>query len=492
MKLKSARFKIMAWYIFILAVTLSVFSLLIYGNFERSIYDDLDELLSSRVEGVVGSVTTYMKLHEELSRKKVTARLPVSDDADFVNLARDWVEVGRKDPELMSIFVQILDHNGKAIISSKLAPRLEAIDKNDMDDILAGEESFDIIKGETLAGKKTKFRIYSRPVKSGGKTVYVVQAISPINLLLLALNNLSFVLFLFLPITVLLAGIPGIFLVKIALNPVDKMITTLKNITAENLKLRIHIPDTKDEIRRLADTFNDMLDRLERSLACQESFVEEISSKLKGPLASLKKDMGEIVVKEGISAEFRKILTDSLGRVEIITAFVKDLGVLAGFDEGNIPLEIRKTDITKIAQDAVKEFSAPSLAKDIELVLYSDPSVIIDCDKTQIRKLLNIVFDNAVKYTNRNGKIVVTVKKLDKDVKISVSDTGVGMPAEELPYIFDRFYQIKSGRRNRSGFGIGLSVAKAIVEAHKGKIEVDSLLGRGSVFTIYLPLFYPG
>lgn len=488
----SARFKVMIWYVLVLAASLSVFSLLIYGNFKRSIYDDLDDLLSSRVDGIVDSVNTYMRLNGHLSSRKIAAGSPALGDTDFVNVARDWVEVKRKDPEFMSMSVQILDDEGKAIISSKLAPRLAAMGKEDLDSILTGEESFDIINGEAFGGKREKFRVYSRPVMSGGKAAYVVQAISPINLLLLALHNLSFVLFLFLPITVLLAGIPGIFLIRMTLRPVDKMITTLKNITAENLKLRIHMPDTKDEIRRLADTFNDMLDRLERSLSCQNSFVEELSVELKEPLESLKNDIGKIAAQAAMGPECRKILMDSLGRVETISRALEELTILVGIDEGNIPLEIKKADIIKIAQDAVKDFSAKSSDKDIELTFYSDPSATIDCDQTQIRELLNIVLDNAVKYTNRNGKIVITVKRLDKGVRISVSDSGSGMPEDELPYIFDRFYQIKSGRRNRSGFGIGLSVAKAIVEAHKGRIEVTSLLGSGSTFIIYLPYSYPG
>ena len=147
---------------------------------------------------------------------------------------------------------------------------------------------------------------------------------------------------------------------------------------------------------------------------------------------------------------------------------------------------IGKANVSVVATETIKNFQQKTLTKDIELVSYIDPGVMIDCDQSQMRELFRIILDNAVKYTNKSGKIVVTLKQSERDVKISVIDTGIGMPEEEIPYIFDRFYQISSGKRNQSGFGIGLSVAKVIVEEHHGKIEVNSQLGQGSTFTIHL------
>ena len=487
---KSARFNIMIWYLLILAVTLSVFSLLIYGNFKRSIYDDLDDFLTSRAQDVIDSVTTYIKVNETLMTNRPPDPLRLLNNVSFVSDAQDWVEFKGKEPELIGIAVQILDHNGKMIIASKQTPKLVALAQEDMDSILSGQESFDIVNGETVGGKKESFRLYSFPVKFNGKTVCVVQAMSQINLLMLALHNLSFVLCILLPFTVLLAGIPGIFLVKLALSPIDKMINTLKTITAGNLKMRIHMPNTKDEIKRLADTFNNILDRLDRSLACQNSFVEEIVMELREPLSSFKKDMDEIMVKDVMDDKSRKILADGSKKLENISQTLEALVILTDIEEGRVPLEIRKRDVTEIAGDAAKNFAVKASAKDIEFVFYRDPGIIIDCDQVQIKELFQIILDNAVKYTNKNGKIVVTVKKQNGDVKISVSDTGVGMPEDEIPYIFDRFYQISCGKRKKSGFGIGLSVAKIIVEEHKGKIEVISQWGRGSTFTISLPLVY--
>lgn len=487
---KSARFNIMVWYLVILAVTLSVFSLLIYGNFKRTIYEDLDDLLTSRVQGIADSVTTYIKVKESLATNVSLDPLRLINNADFVNDAQDWVEFKGKEPELMDVAIQVLDHNGKMIIASKHAPRFAAMDQEDMDSILSGKESFDIVKGETVDGKNESFRLYSFPIEIKGKTVCVVQAMSHINLLVLALHNLSFVLCILLPFTVLLAGIPGIFLVKLALSPVDKIIHTLKKITAGNLKLRIHIPDTKDEIRRLADTVNGILDRLDRSLACQNAFVEEIATELRDPLAFLKKDMNEVMAKDMMDDKSRKVLADGLKKVENVSQALEALVILTNIEKGKAPLEIRKTDVTKIASDVAGDFAVKASAKDIEFVFYSDREIIIDCDQVQIKKLFQIILDNAVKYTDKNGKIVMTVKEQNGDVKISVSDTGIGMPEDEIPYIFDRFYQISSGKRNKSGFGVGLSVAKIIVEEHNGKIEVSSQWGRGSTFTIILPLVY--
>jgi len=175
----------------------------------------------------------------------------------------------------MKVFAQILSVKAQRLVSTKSMPFIAPVPKSDLEDVLAGEDSFNSLSGVFANGKKAKFRVYTRPVIEDGKVVYIVQVAGPIELISIASSSLMVILFILLPLTIILAGIPGVLLAGLTLKPVASMINTLKHITAENLKLKIHIPDTKDEVRRLADTFNDMIERLDRSFSSQQNFIKD-------------------------------------------------------------------------------------------------------------------------------------------------------------------------------------------------------------------------
>lgn len=489
---KSVRFRIILLYIIILTITLSAFSLLIYGNFSKNIYGDLDDLLSSRAEGVANAFNTYYQLRKiEAAQNGKGFNLSATDKpGDFANVAQGWVEAQRKDPELMSIFVRIIDTAGNVMVSSKSFPRIQGLPKEDFESILDGEDSFDTVNGEATNGKKIKFRLYSEPIMEGGQTVYVAQSAGPISLLSLALHNLRLILFVLLPLTVILAGLPGIFLVRVALHPIDKMIKTLKQITAENLKLKIHIPDTKDEISRLAGTFNDLIDRLDRSFSSQQDFMHNISQELEAPIEILRKEVAKALKNARSTDECRAVFQAALKEIDGFSKIVEDLLALTRMKDGRILLEIKKIDLTGLIEEELNEVRVLAEEKDIDVSFYCEETIVLDGDNEQLKRLLRSLLDNAIKYTLRTGKVVVTVRREDKDAKIVISDTGVGMSEDEIPYIFDRFYQIKKSRRSKSGFGLGLSTAKAIVDAHRGKISVESRVGQGSTLTVHLPLSY--
>ena len=205
----------------ILTVTLCIFSGALYGSFDKIIIADLEDLLSSRAEGVADALQTY--LHTKAAK---------SDEGPFRDIAQEWVEEKRKDPELMKVFVRILDTKGERLIASKSMPFIAPLEKSDFEEVLRGEDTFDTLKGVSANGEKTRFRVYTKPVIEDGKVIYIVQAAAPIDLVSLALHNLLFILILLLPLTVILAGIPGVLLAGLTLRPVNRMIDTLKQITA--------------------------------------------------------------------------------------------------------------------------------------------------------------------------------------------------------------------------------------------------------------------
>jgi signal transduction histidine kinase len=482
---KSVRFRFLAWYMVVLTITLLAFSSVLYGGFSKILYGDLDDLLSSKADGIANAIDTYWDAKTGIGLRDAPGA------ADFTKTASEWMEAKRKDPELMGLFSQILDVNGTKLVSSSKMPRLKQISKEDLDNVLKGEDSFDMLDGETLGGKKAKFRVYTRPVSESGKMAYVVQVAGPVTLVSLALNNLMFVLFVLLPLTILLAGIPGILLARLTLKPVDRMIDTLRQITAENLKLKIHIPDTKDEIRRLADTFNDMIDRLDRSFSSQRRFIQDISYELKTPMGELKKDFEKALAGDLSQKECKDILSAASRQIDDFSRKIENLMFLSSFDNNQIVLHIKKLPLGRLAKAALDDMKAYAAEKDLDVSFSCHEDVFLDGDEAQLRRLLLNIYDNAIKYTYRKGKVSVNVCKDGKNAKLYINDTGIGIPEDEQGYIFDRFYQVGGSRISSRGFGLGLSSARSIVEAHKGDISVESQPGKGSTFTITLPLSYP-
>ncbi len=478
---KSIRFKVLAWYMLLLTVTLFSFSIILYGSFSKVLINNLDDLLSSRAEGVTDSVHTYW--HDKDN---------TSDMAPFLDIARDWVEEKRKDPELMKVFVQILSVKAEPLVSTRSMPFIAPVPSSDLEDVLAGEDSFNSLGGVFADGKKANFRVYTRPVIEDGKVVYMVQVAGPIELISIASGSLMVILFILLPLTIILAGIPGVLLAGLTLKPVNGMINTLKQITAENLKLKIHMPDTKDEVRRLADTFNDMIERLDRSFSSQQNFIKDISYELKAPLFVLKGELAAVLNKPSSKEEYEAILRRGLEELDKFSQIIDDLIVLARFDNSQMPIEIKKVNLTQAIEEALRCAKAAAAEKDIVLSSFLQDVIVLDGDEERLKKLFTNLIDNAIKYTRRNGKVIIAAHRGKDLADITVSDTGIGMPEDELSYIFDRFYQVNKSRSGKGGFGLGLSVAKSIAESHKGKIAVESQPGKGSTFTVSLPISYPG
>lgn len=477
----------------LLALTLLIFSALVYQNFKKAMYDDLDDLLSSKADGIANAITTYWNI-EEMKRGD-TGNIPESlfqaDSANFLAMASNWVIEKSKDPNLMSIFVQILDSGGNKLISSRNIPNIHKLPEDDFKSILEGEDSFDTLTGSSAAGAPMRFRVYTKPVMKDNKIRYVIQVASAQGLIYVALKGLRILLFVLLPITVIVTGIAGAFLARLTLRPVDHMIDTLKKITAENLKLRIHLPDTKDEVKRLADTFNDMIERLDKSFASQHEFIQDISHELRTPLTILKGELELTLKKLRSPEEYESVLTSSLEEIGKMSRVIEDLLVLARFDNNQIALEIRRVDLGNIIGRVLDDMKILAEHKDIETSLSRQENLIMDGDEDQLRRLFVNMVDNAIKYTSRKGKVIVMAQKDGSHIKVMVSDTGIGIPEDEMPYIFDRFYQVARARRANHGFGLGLSIAKSIVESHRGTISVSSQPNEGATFTVSLPLSYP-
>jgi len=271
------------------------------------------------------------------------------------------------------------------------------------------------------------------------------------------------------------------------LKPIADMAQTAARLSANNLSDRISVDGAKNELKDLALVINSMLDRIELSYNSQKQFVSDASHELRTPIAviqgyvSMLKRWGKTdpeVLDEGINA----IAQEAASMKEL----VERLLFLARHDKKTLMLEMEDFDPLEVMSEIHRE--ARMLSGDHRFELNPAQNAWITGDKDMIKQLMRILLDNAIKYTPKDGSITLGVKKERNGCLLTVSDTGTGISAEELPKVFDRFYRCDDARKSQtSGHGLGLSIARIIVSAHGGKLRVRSKVGTGTTFSVFLP-----
>jgi two-component system heavy metal sensor histidine kinase CusS len=304
-----------------------------------------------------------------------------------------------------------------------------------------------------------------------------------------ALRELLAVLLMIGPLALAAALGGGYLLARKALAPVDRMVTTVADITAARLDRRVDAPNMHDELGRLASTFNDMIGRLQRSFDEVRRFTADAAHELRTPLSMMRTE-AEVALRSSRHAEEdQRVLENILEETDRLTRLVTQLLFLcredSGLTRGTRP-SVRMDDIVREVADhmqvAVRE-------KGVTLEADSLPPCCVQGDADRLRQLLFNLLENAVKYTPPGGTIAVRGTVLDGRAKIIVTDTGIGIPPEHLPHIFGRFYRVDPSRsRETDGTGLGLSICRAIIEAHGGQIHVDSVLDRGTQVILTLPV----
>ena len=387
----------------------------------------------------------------------------------------------------MNILTQIFDTDGIVIASSKGTRDLTAISKKSFLTVLQGKERFDAIDFDEPHNRLT-FRVFTTPVFENEKVAYIVQVASPLTSIQAALKDIKVTLSLLFPITVLVMTLMGAFLVKATLKPVDSIITTIRQITAENMRMRLDVPETKDEIRKLAETFNDMLERLETAFASQKRLFEDLSHEIKTPLTILKGELEVTLKKIRSREEYESTLKSSLEEINKMAKLVENILTLARLDLKKVMPERRQIDLDLLARGVMNSLKGLAELKQINMRFEAGGGIEITGDEEGLKTLLINIVDNAIKYSSHGSGIEVKSEKVGHLAIITVRDSGIGIPPEDIRNIFDRFYRVDKARPNGEGFGLGLSIAKSIVESHDGSISAESEPGKGTTFRISLPL----
>lgn len=307
-----------------------------------------------------------------------------------------------------------------------------------------------------------------------------------------AVARFRLILVLCFPVLVLLASLGGYWLSRRALEPVNTMIETARNLDARDLSARLTVPLTRDELARLAETFNAALARIQAAVERITRFTADASHELRTPV-SVVRTSAELALRRSRSeAQYRESLEQILREAEKTSQLIEDLLTLARSDAASASLPRRRTNLADCAQRACSREAVLAEAKPVHFTSRVPPEPVwVDGDAAALERLILILLDNAVKYTPEKGRVEMTLREGDGWALAEVRDTGIGIPAEDLANIFERFYRADPARARQSGgTGLGLSIARWIAEAHGGEIRVQSEPGKGSVFEVRLPLVH--
>ena len=297
----------------------------------------------------------------------------------------------------------------------------------------------------------------------------------------------------FIPATLLIAWYVGRIFVRGALSPVDTLRKQAESIQRSNLSQRVPIPRTRGEIRDLAITLNDMLGRLERAFDQVNAFTSNASHELKTPLANLRTEIELALERDADVAAYQSLLASGAEEVSRMTHIVDNLLLLAQLDSKQEVLRRDPVQLAEVAQQAAADLEILGESKGVKVrATVLEPTVTVSGDEVALRRVLMNLLENGVKYGREGSEVKVSVWKEGSTSRIEVSDTGMGIPEESIPHLFDRFYRVDRGRSRSpadgvGGHGLGLSITRSLVEAHGGTIRVSSREGVGTTFHITLP-----
>src|SRR5579862_1901230 len=294
-----------------------------------------------------------------------------------------------------------------------------------------------------------------------------------------------------LPGMMLLAGVLDWALAGRSIRPVNLVAQAAREITGSNLSMQIPLRGAGDELDHLIESFNRMTERLNQSFEQIRRFSTDVSHELRTPLTAIRGQLEVALFTAETPDQYREAMINALEDVEKLSSIVRALLLLSQAESGQLALQKTRFDLADLAADVVDQFQIPAEERSVTLSAVLDAGGIVFADRTQIERLLSNLLSNAVKYTPAGGSVRVRVGTTETQdwAQIVVEDTGSGIPAQNLPHIFDRFYRVRTAETNVvPGLGLGLSFVAWIVEVHGGRIDVASAEGEGSRFTVLLPL----
>ncbi len=463
-KIRSVRVALTVWYAGILLAAFLVFGLAVYFYLHRVLHDALESRLTAEVEWIaeeISRIPAGIRLTPTLGDIPLETRQNIEDHLDLL-------------PRNFSVKLTGMD--GKDLFRRGSFP------------------SGNLVTSTLLGGRPTIYTLESASeevysVASHKRERITVHIAFPEKRIRNVLRHTLVILFTLAPAALVIAVWGGWIVAGRVLRPIGRITRIASRFSAQTLNERIPERRVDDELGKLIKTLNLGASRLEASFEQMKLFSMNVAHELKTPLTVLRGE-AELALGNPPDAEKSRELAETfLEETVRISLIVDDLLTLAKGDAGQAEVIHEPVELAGILEDLLDEAQILAQEKSLRVELQENPPITVSGDETRLRRLFRSLVSNAVRFTDNGGLIRICSRREGEEVRVSVEDTGIGIPADSVAKIFDRFYRVDQARsRERGGSGLGLSLAKWIAESHGGRIEVASEVGRGSRFEVILPV----
>jgi heavy metal sensor kinase len=454
------RTRVTVWVALLLLVVLAGFGAFVYGSLKRGLEASVDDTLR------LSATQADASLNVENGKIDYRDVQPESD--------------ARASLKERGLTVRILDSAG-GILYAFGPYRALPVEFSRIAATRSGRPAFTTLLDPGTAGL---VRLYTMPILENRQPIGFVQVAQTLGGVRDSLRQLLSALLLGGPLLVLFAALGGFLLASRTLAPIDHITRTAQQISAEDLSARLNLPAANDEVGRLAATFDRMLGRLEGAFQRERQFTADASHELRTPLAAMQVILGVVREKPRRSADYRQALSDISEEVDRLRALTEDLLLLAREDKRQTAVR-EPVNLSEMLVDVTDSLHPLAEAKGLALECAVADGLVLRGDSDALIRLFVNLVDNAVKFTER-GSIRVCARPEAQGVLVTVTDTGIGIPTEHLPHVFERFYRADKSRSGR-GTGLGLAIAQEITLAHGGRIELTSTPGFGTTAVVRLP-----
>ncbi len=466
MNTRSLVFRLILWYATLLTIAFALVGTVTLFGVEQYVENNLENTLARRAQQAAEIVSHAV------------------DTSDVKKIIATEIE-DRLTPEFSNRFVRITNPDDNELYRSG-APADHSFNPALFSERLSNQSSSPY---KILLDRNTLLVAVTRVATARG--IYTIEVGSSLEQIQSVEDHLLTLALLMLPVLIGVAVGSGYFLVNRALKPVSNIARHAEQITHHNLSERLDVTPTGDELERLSVSLNRMIARLDEAFQNSRRFLADASHELRTPLTIIKGELEELALRRRNVLQLDRETQDKIGNVleemQRLIVIVEGLFALSRLDAGEAQREWVTFNLVELVATTADQMKL--LADDAGLTIQyaTQQSISVTGDRSRLKQVVVNLIDNAIKYTPLGGSIWLQVNSVHNQAHLEISDTGIGIPAEALPRVFDRFFRVDKAR-SRGGAGLGLAIVKSICLAHGGNIFVESQLGKGSRFTISLPL----
>jgi heavy metal sensor kinase len=407
------------------------------------------------------------------------ARVQQTGEPYVASQTRDWYS-----PEINDRFIRITRGDGTVLYASD-RPKDNSFDPSEVP-MSAAFSGTDLSRKVKLSNGKTLSTV-ALNYRPAGRTAYVIEFGELLDPVETMLGHLFLQLAIGLPVAVLFIAGGGYWLLRRALTPVEQITRAAESITQQNLADRLPVMQTGDELERLSASLNRMIARLDEAFQNSQRFVADASHDLRTPLTIMRGELESLHDDARLDPELRERVSNILEEAVHFSKIVEQLFLLSRLDAGEARKEWTRFDLAELARNTADQLSLLAEDKKISITCDASQTQLVEGDSVRLKQVIVNLLDNAIKYTPEKGAIQLRVYGRNGHVVLEVEDNGIGISAEALPHIFDRFYRVDRARSSENeSAGLGLSIVKSICDAHGAQVEARSIANRGSCFRVTL------